>query len=120
MTPRTRRSERIRVYRGALSGTPRITVVREMRGRKSERNVGPRGWLSLEEAAALLARPPAVVARSIQNGFLRARREGRNVFVTLAACDQFLREEREDLAHARASQNQRRYPAHEVHAELGL
>lgn len=84
MTPRTRHSERIRVYRDALSGTPCVTVVREMHGRKSERNVGPRGWLSLDEAAALLARPPAVVARCIQNGFLRARRERRNVFVTLA------------------------------------
>lgn len=56
MTTRTRRSARIRVFRDALSGTPRVTVVREMCGRKSERNVGPRGWLSLDEAAALLAR----------------------------------------------------------------
>lgn len=107
------------MYREARPGPPRIAVVREMGARKVERLVGPRAWLTLDEAAALLERPAAVVARSIQNRFLRARRRGRDVFVTVAACEQFLHEEREDIRHARATENERRHAAPEVHAELG-
>jgi hypothetical protein len=68
----------------------------------------------------VLERPPAVVLRSIRAGFLRARREGRRISVTLAACQQFLREERDDIAYIQARRNQRKYPAEEVHAELAL
>lgn len=97
-----------------------MTLIREINGQPFERHVGPRAWLNLEEAAAVLQRPPAVVLQSIRAGFLRARGRGRRVLVTLAACERFRAAEAQDGAYIRARGHQRRYPAEEVHAELGL
>jgi hypothetical protein len=65
--------------------------------------LGPRGLLDLDEAAEVLDRPRDQVLRAIRAGFLRARRRGGRVSVTLGACLDFLREEEEDrrLAQAR-------------------
>lgn len=120
MTTRARRAPKIRAYRENLPGVLRVTLIRELNGQRFERHVGPRGWLNLEEAATVLQRPPAVVLQSIRAGFLRARGRGRRVLVTLAACERFRSEEAEDGASIRARRHQRRYPAEEVHAELGL
>ncbi len=97
-----------------------MTLVRESRGRRLERKVGPRGLLTLEEAAAVLARPVTMVRQSIRAGFLHARRTGGHLVVTLGACQRYLRDEVEDRAAIHARRHQRRYPAEEVHAELGL
>lgn len=120
MPPRTGAAPKIDVHRCTTAGPTKLILVRSIRGRKSERPVGPRTWLSLDEAAAVLERPAAIVMESIRAGFLRARRQGRRVSVTLTACEQFLREEQDDLAYVRARRKQRTYPAEEVHAELGL
>ena len=107
---------RLRVNRDRQPGALRITILRG----QTERKVGPRGLLTIEEAAAFMRRSPAVVQRSIAAGFLPARRRGRQLVVTLAACDRYLREEAEDIAALRARRHQRRIPGEEVHATLGL
>src|SRR5713226_4272943 len=110
MKPGPARAPKIRVYRKTRSA-PRVTLVRENRGRSFQREVGPRGLLTIEEAAAVLDRPVAAVRQSIRAGFLRAQRIGGHLVVTLAACHRYLREEAEDRAAIRARRHQRRYPA---------
>lgn len=66
-------------------------------GRTVERELGPRGLLDLDEAAAVLRRPRDQVLRAIHAGFLRSRRRGRQLYVTLQACTDFLREEQADI-----------------------
>jgi hypothetical protein len=106
----------VRVYRDRQPGTLRITIVRG----RSERDVGPRGLLTIQETAAFMRRSAAVVRRSIAAGLLPARRRGREFVLTVAACDRYLREEAEDRAAIRARRWQRRIPGEEVHATLGL
>lgn len=78
----------------------------------------------MEEAAAVLARPVREVRRSIRTGFLRACPDGRHV--TLAACHQFLVEEREDGETAVAAMEKVRRgetavsPWEQVRQQLGL
>ncbi|MBI2203627.1 MAG: hypothetical protein HYU41_07250 [Candidatus Rokubacteria bacterium] len=98
----------------------RVTFVREVNGRKTEREVGRRSWLSIDEAAALLERPSTAVLESIRAGFLRARGTGRRARITVAACERFRAEEAADLALVRTRRTQRTYPAAQVHAEFGL
>lgn len=77
-----------------------LTVTRITRGRA--RTLGSRDRLTLDEAAAALKRPRAEVERAIRARFLRVvRRNGRR-YVTVQACEDFLREEHHDLAIARA------------------
>ncbi|MBI1736153.1 MAG: hypothetical protein HYR51_13340 [Candidatus Rokubacteria bacterium] len=97
-----------------------MTLVRDVNGRRTEREVGRRDWLSVDEAAAVLKRPAAAVLESIRAGFLRARGTGQRARVTLAACQSFLAEEAADWEIIRRTRGQRMYPAEQVHAELGL
>jgi hypothetical protein len=97
-----------------------VTLVRDVRGRRLEREVGPRARLTVEEAAAVLDRPVAAVRIAIRAGFLRVRQVGGRAMITLAECQRYLREESEDRAAVRARRQQRRYPAEKVHARLGL
>lgn len=106
----------VRVSRPRGTGTLRIAIARG----QTEREVGPRGLLTIEEAAAFMGRSPAAVQRSIASGFLPARRRGRDLVVTLAACDRYLRQEAEDIAAVRRRRHQRRIPGVRVHARLGL
>jgi hypothetical protein len=76
----------------------RVTLRREVRGRVEERTLGPLDVLTLNEAAAILRRPVTEIRRDIRGGFLRAARRKGRVVVTVAACRQFLDEEREDGA----------------------
>lgn len=117
---RTRPVPKIRVHRMITSRVGRVTLVREVNGRRMEREVGRRGWVSVEEAAALLERPPAAVLEAIRAGFLRARGTGRRARITVAACERFRAEEVADWALVRARRGQRTYPAAQVHAELGI
>jgi len=82
--------------------------------------VGRRSWLNIEEAAAVLERPVAVVLESIRAGFLRARGTGRRARITVAACERFRAEETADWALVRARRGQRAHSAAQVHAELGI
>lgn len=123
-TPR-RRAPLIRVYHENLPGS-RVTLVRTVRGQELERVVGPRGRLTLAEAAAVLDRPEREVRRAITGRFLAAQRDRGQVVVTLAACDRFLREEREDGEGALAALEEMRrtgarpIPSEQVFRELGL
>lgn len=73
------------------------------------RDLGPRGLLDLDEAAAALQRSPAEVQRVIRAGFLRSTRRGlRRPYVTVRACHEFLAEERRDAAAAAAAETRAR------------
>lgn len=105
------------------NSTPSITLARRVRGQTVQRVVAPRGRLTLPEAAAVLERPLREVRRSIRTGFLRACADGRHV--TVAACHQFLRGEREDGEAAMAAMDKVRRgearvtPWEQVRRELG-
>jgi hypothetical protein len=73
-----------------------VTLRREMRGRVGQRDLGPRDMLTVAEAAAILERPVSEVRKDIRARFLRATRRKGRVVVKVAACRQFLDEERED------------------------
>ena len=124
MATGTPTAPRLSVHWENRNSSPRITLARQVRGRTRERVVGPRGRLTLEEAAAVLQRPVREVRRSIRTGFLRACTDGRHV--TLAACHQFLVEEREDgEAAVTVMEKVHRgemalIPAEQVYKELGL
>ena len=107
---------RLRIYRGRPTGPLRITVVRA----GGKREIGPRGLLTIEEAALFMRRPAAAVRRSIAAGLLQARSRGAQRLVTLAACDRYVRTEANDSAAIHARRNQRRIPGKKVHAALGL
>jgi hypothetical protein len=115
---RARTAGRIRVHRENPPDALRVTIIRGTR----ERVVGPRGWLTLAEAAAVMRRPVAAVRQSIRAGFLPARRRGTATVLTLAAVDRYLREEAEDIAMVRARRRDagRGRPAEEVFARFGL
>lgn len=121
---RTPTTPKLRVQWESRNSSPRVVLARQLRGRTLERTVGPRGRLTFEEAAAVLERPVREVRRSIRTGFLRACPDGRHV--TLAACHQFLVEEREDGEAAVAVMDKVRrgemalIPWEKVHRELGL
>jgi hypothetical protein len=66
------------------------------------RVVGPRALLTIAEAAAVLDRPVAHVRRAIKARLLRVVRRGDREYVAMSACVGFLREEKADLAVARA------------------
>ncbi len=97
MKMRSRR--RIRVWReNPPAPGAGVTIERILpTGRTVERELGPRGLLELDEAAVLLDRPRDQVLRAIRAGFLRVRRRGRNLYVTVQACTDFLREEQADI-----------------------
>lgn len=124
MAARTATTAQLRVHWESSNAQPRVTLARQVRGRTLERAVGPRGRLTLVEAAAILRRPVREVRRSIRTGFLRACADGRHV--TLAACHQFLIEERADGEAAVALMEKVRrgemalIPWEQVHRELGL
>jgi hypothetical protein len=94
-----------------------VTVVRARQG--VPRVLGPREWLTLDEAAEVLGRPLEQVERAIRAGFLRVRRKGTRCHVTLQACRTFLAEERADLRAARASRGGPFIPAEEVFRQIG-
>ena len=73
-----------------------MTLTRGVRGRVEARELDARDVLTLEEAAAVLKRPVDEVRKDIRTRFLRATRRKGRVVVTVAACHQFLAEERED------------------------
>lgn len=96
---------------------PRATLVRVTARGERERTVGPRGLLTLDEAAAVLDRSRADVVRSIRAGFLRAtRREGRR-YVTMLACRDYVRDLLADLSVARTRSREPRVSAEEVFRE---
>jgi hypothetical protein len=101
-----------------------VTIARTLRGKLTEYERGPRDRLTLAEAAAVLARPIREVRADIRAKFLRALPGGRHV--TVAACQEFLIEEREDGegAHAAIAEMKRTgakpVPSGEVFRELGL
>lgn len=75
-----------------------LTIERELPSRRTvERVLGPRGLLDLDEAAAVLGRPRDQVIRAIHAGFLRARRRRQQLYITVQACTDFLREEWADI-----------------------
>lgn len=75
-----------------------LIIERDMpSGRTAERALGPRGLLDLDEAAAVLDRSRDEVVRAIRAGFLRARRRRQQLYVTVQACTDFLREEQADI-----------------------
>jgi predicted DNA-binding protein len=73
-----------------------VTLRLEMRGRVEQRELGPRDVLTVTEAAAILKRPVNEIRKDIRARFLRTTRRKGRVMVTVAACRQFLDEERED------------------------
>lgn len=91
-----------------------LTIERELpSGRTTERALGPRGLLDLDEAAAVLGRSREQVVRAIRSGFLRATRRqisgartSRRLYVTVQACVDFLCEERADVDAARRAEKQ--------------
>jgi hypothetical protein len=92
-----RTQPKIRVYWENPPGAA-LTIERLLpSGRIIERALGPRGLLDLDEAAEVLDRPRDQVLRAIRAGFLRARRRGRALYVTVQACTDFLREEQADI-----------------------
>ena len=84
---------RIRVY---WENPPSGALMVE-RGQTFKR-LGPRGLLDLDEAAEALNRSRDEVVRAIRAGFLRARPRGQQLYVTVQACTEFLREEQADMA----------------------
>ena len=110
---RTRTRPRIRVCRENPPGAgATVTIERRLpNGRTVERELGPSGLLSLDEAARVLGRSRAEVQGAIRTGFLRARRRGGRVSVALGACLDFLREEDEDRQIARARKQEPTIPA---------
>ena len=78
------------------AGGSRLTLRREMRGRVEQRELGPHDALTVAEAAAILERPLSEIRKDIRARFLKATRLKGRVVVTVAACRQFLDEERED------------------------
>ena len=100
---------------------PRATlVVKAKYGRLRERVVGPRTLLTIEEAAAVLERPVAHVRRAIKARLLRAVRRGSRRYLTMGACAGFLREEKADLAAARARLHEPVRSSEEVYRQLEL
>lgn len=79
-------------------------------GRKEERR-GPRALLTIEETAGVLGRSSDDVLQAIHSRFLRAQRRGSQLFVTPQACRDFLDEEAEDRALARARRREPTIPA---------
>lgn len=127
MTTTRARSPRIRASWHQPTGpVPRVTLARIVRGVPVERTVGPRGLLTLEEAAAVLDRPIREVRKDIRTAFLPARRHEGRLVVTVAACYRFLVEEREDGQGACAAleemrrTGQRPIPYERVRQEAGL
>ena len=94
-------SRRPRVCWHTPGGLTLLTVAR----RGQEYDLGPRGLLTLEEAADALARPVSEVRRAIVGGFIPARRRGRTIYVTAGALVRFLDEERHDVEIARQRQS---------------
>lgn len=98
---------------------PRATLVFKAEGgRLRQRLVGPRSLLSLQEAAAVLDRPVAHVRRAIKARFLRAVRRGSRNYLTLRTCVGFLREEKADVAVARARLHEPVRSSEEVYRQL--
>ena len=88
---------RIHVYRENPPGAA-LTIEHVLpSGRTIERALGPRGLLDLDEAAAVLGRSRGQVVSAIRARFLRARRRGRQLYVPVQACTDFLREELADI-----------------------
>jgi hypothetical protein len=93
---------RIRVCWENPFGTPRLILETRRGNQVVERPLGPRGILTLDQAAAVLERPRAAVLCEIRAGLLRpVRRRGRTVGVTVRACAEFLAEQRQDLVASR-------------------
>ena len=100
---------------------PRATLVFKAKyGRLRERVVGPRALLTIEEAAAVLERPVAHVRRAIEARLLRAVRRGSRRYLTMGACAGFLREEKADLAVARARLHEPVRSSEEVYRHLEI
>jgi len=94
-----------------------LTIERELpSGRTTERVLGPRGLLDLDEAAAVLGRSRDQVVRAIRSGFLRTTSRQisgartRRLYVTVQACVDFLCEERADVEAARRAEKEPAIP----------
>jgi hypothetical protein len=86
-------AKKVRVWwHNPPGATARLTV--ESSG--EARDVGPRGLLTLAEAAAVLDRSEADVRAAIRTRFLRAVRRGSSLYVTLQALISYAREEQRD------------------------
>jgi phosphohistidine phosphatase SixA len=85
-------ARKIRVWWHNPPGVARLTITHG----DEERELGPRGVLTFQEAAAVLDRPVTEVRRAITAAFLRSTRGG----VTVQAALDFLREERADARAA--------------------
>ena len=100
---------------------PRATLVFKAEGgRLRERLVGPRALLTIEEVAAVLERPVAHARRAIKARLLQAVRRGGRHYVTMGACVRFLREEKADLAVARARLHEPVRSSEEVYRQFEL
>lgn len=99
---------------------PRVTIERLVAGRLVSREVGPRGLLDLDEAAALTGEPRSWVERAIRLGDLRVSRAGGRRRVTLQALARLLREDAADGAYADAHKHEPTIPAEQVYRRLGL
>ena len=97
-----------------------ILIFKAEDGRLRERVVGPRALLTIAEAAAVLERPVAHVRRAIKARLLRAVRRGGRECVTMGTCVGFLREEKADLAVARARLHEPVRSSEEVYRQLEL
>ena len=98
---------------------PRATLIfKAERGRLRERIVGPRALLTVEEAAAVLERPVGHVRRAIKARLLRTVHRGGRTYITMASCAGFLREEKADLAVARARLHEPVRSSEEVYRQL--
>lgn len=100
---------------------PHATLIfKTQGGRLRERVVGPRALLTIAEAAVVLERPVAHVRRAIKARLLRAVRRGSRTYLTMGTCVGFLREEKADLAVARARLHEPVRSSDEVYRQLGL
>ena len=109
----------IRVWRHNPPSALRITIERD----GEERDVGPRGLLDLDEAAATAQTSVLQLRRAISRGDLKLARPGRKAVVSLKALADYIRMRRadaEDLEIARAREGERTIPAREVFRRLGL
>ena len=111
VVPQTTRRPRIREYRWENPPTGAVYLRRDTSAGPEDERRGPRSLLTLDEAAVVLERSPAEVVQAIRAGFLRAQRRGSRVLVTPRSCRDFLDEEAEDRAIARARRREPTIPA---------
>lgn len=114
-----RKRPKIRIWWENPPGSLGVTVERMVGSRSSEREVGPRGLVDLDEASVISRLPVEFLRKAIRAGDLRAR-QGRVVLKDLDEFVATLHEDLYDLAVALSREREPTIPAAEVYRRLGL